>query len=398
MLHVRRLCARACVLTVARLRAVALAVSLMVSYAQSANAQSELPRLAVELSPELPLSAQQALRAALSAQASEVLLSVAQDGVVAREPVVKVGRADQGFALGFFDASGQLLGEPRVVQGLDDVSASEVATIVHALAVAWRESAPAASEPSANAEATAPAQPVDSAAPKAANESSAQLSKPVPTGAKKSAQNKPIVVITPAKKPLAERPVWSERDEQLPATKSVAADRLVLSAMYTGSNQAKQLPWHSGARAELTYRFASPFYAGLGYAHLPTTTLSMATATFSYREHALSAFVGGRRRFGWLELGSDIALAGTLSQRATGTLSSELQATPDAQSWRPSVTWRVRARLPLGGSRFAVDIAPAVAINLTRRQMTIHDANESAVLTPYWLQSRVDLGISYSAL
>lgn len=410
-----------------------LLVLALVLLAERAQAQASTPTLLVQLDSALSQARQQQLLGAVAAQLLGLARVELADGST-RSPqlgLVSVMLSGPHLTLRFAPADPRLDAAPRIVPGpLDEASASEIASIVHAYVATARESAervPATprspalpadggtlelvSAEGVDAGAHSPDAAVSAARPSArANTPSSNdapattaTSAPGPTSEARASSPPKATSVSDRKRArrlqiLTAAPRESDQRDAPLATQHA---RLRLLGAYSGSSPAPELPWRHGLRVEGSLTLSRVMYVGAGYVLAAPVELDGATASARIVGQGGVLFAGMLRSYRTLALAADLGFQATHVRRQTLAALPELGKTRDSRAWEPGVSLRLHLLLRVAGAeRLTLDLAPAVELALSRRPLVVEDVDQDVrpLLSPRLVRPRLDLGASFDVL
>jgi hypothetical protein len=327
--------------------------------------------------------------------------------------VVLVTEVEGGLSIQLANARAQPVSAPRFVPGAaDELSASQVASIVRAfvvarldgeqaivLAAAQRESDRAkghaaeqhdAPERAPQAHGTERAAQVAKREPESAQAAASLLAPPPAPDAAAGAQSLPLPESSGGRRPGAIDRMVSE---------SADAWGLRLAVLYSGVSYAPELPWQNGLRVEASARLQRWLYLGAGYGYQLPGEVTQQGVQVRIHAHSVNAFLGLGRSWRSFGTGVDLGLGAVQTSRATTqVVDPALDDTPGFSYWSAVGTLRLHGRLRFPAlPRFALDLAPALEfVGDTREAVVDAEANrESSVLSPRSLRARVDVGAAF---
>jgi hypothetical protein len=392
----------------------ALLLTLSFAFPSAVEALAGAGQVYVRMPASMPAPIAQRLLSALEAQLGDLA------PIDLREPnadralcVVLVTEVEGGLSIQLANARAQALSAPRFVPGAaDELSASQVASIVRAFVVARLDGDHAIALAAARSEsdrvnavhatqqhdaqerapqahgAERDPQPVKRE-PEPSQAAAALLAPPPAPAAAAGAQSLPLPESSGGRRPVAvDRMAADDAD----------AWRLRLAALYSGVNYAPELPWQDGLRVEASARVQRWLYLGAGYGYQLPEEVTREAVQIRIHAHSVNAFLGlGRtwRRFG---AGLDAGLGAVQTSRTTQVDVDALDGTPGFTYWSPVGTLRLHGRLRFPAlPRLALDLAPALELVGGTRQAVVEAEiiGETSVLSPRSVRARVDVGAAF---
>lgn len=397
----------------ALLALLALLLALSLALPGAGQALAGAGQVYVRMPAGMPAPIAQRLLSALAAQLEDLApIDLSEPSAERALCVVLLTQVEGGLSIQLANARAQPVGAPRIVSGAaDELSASQVASIVRAFVVARLDgdqaimlaaAQPESARAKGHAEERRDAQ--ERAPPKHGTEPARQAVKrdPEPPQAATS-----LLAAPPAPDAAA-----GEQSLPLPessgARRRIAVDRLVthdadpwrlrLAVLYSGVNYAPELPWQNGLRVEASARVQRWLYLGAGYGYQLPGEVPHQDVQVRIHAHAVNGFLGLERS--WRSFGAavDLGLGAVRTSRSTTQWVDALDGTPDFTYWSAVGTLRLHGRLRFPAlPRLALDLAPALELLGGTREAVVdaETSGETSVLSPRSLRARVDVGAAF---
>jgi hypothetical protein len=392
----------------------ALLLTLGLAFPSAGQALAGAGPVYVRIPAGMPAPIAQRLVSALEAQLADLApIDLSAPSAERALCVVLVTEVEGGLSIQLANARAQPVSAPRFVPGAaDELSASQVASIVRAfvvarldgeqaivLAAAQSESERAnghaaeqhdAQERAPQAQGTERASQAAKREPEPAQAAASLLAPPPAPDAAAGAQSLPLPESSGGRRPVAiDQMVGKDAD----------AWKFRLAALYSGVNYAPELPWQNTLRVEASARLQRWLYLGAGYGYQLPGEVTQQAVQVRIQGHSVNAFLGLGRSWRSFGTGVDLGLGALQTSRATTqVVDAALAGTPAFSYWSAVGTLRLHGRLRFPAlPRFALDLAPALEfVGGTREAVVDLETNgETPVLSPRSLRARVDVGAAF---
>lgn len=353
----------------------------------------------VELSLAEELSSETALRlgSAIGGQLADVA-QIARAPSATQQPLcrVRIDPRPGELLLSFSRLAGDVGSTRAIRSASEELEASEVASVVRAYVVALLE--PGSATEAARLEEDLPAgEPAEVA------QQAQAVSDAPPAGDDAPPPATPQEIPVPervAARPAVEMPAlapWGTHAQRHARPRQPAL--LWLTALYSGTNYAAELPWQHGTRLEVALRLLSWLHAGLGYGWHPPAPVEHSLATVQLRDHALYALGGAQYVGAGWAVGGDIAVGITRTGRETTRAEAGWQPARDTVFWGSASSLRLRGRLRVPRvARLWLELAPALELATHQHEYRFAPGAWAVVLTPNSVRARLDVGLSFELL